>query len=84
MRAMAEDAQSVVRAAIESGTLRSLADLYTADAVFEGYLPGGIREAAGGRRPSHDPGSRDTMPAGVAPSAAWLRPPPTRRSTATA
>src|SRR5262245_29318087 len=47
MPAMAEDAQSVLRAAIEAGTLRSLTDLYASDAVFEGYLPGGIRDAPG-------------------------------------
>ena len=49
MRAMAEDALHVLRAAIESGTLRSLKDLYAADAVFEGYLPGGVRDASGPR-----------------------------------
>jgi Phosphotransferase enzyme family len=35
------------RAAIESGRFETLADLYAPDATFEGFLPGGVREAAG-------------------------------------
>src|SRR5438876_54791 len=33
------------RAALESGRLTGLADAYAPDAAFEGYLPGGLREA---------------------------------------
>jgi len=37
------------RAALESGRLTDLADAYAPDAAFEGYLPGGLREAHGPR-----------------------------------
>lgn len=35
------------RSAIESGSFETLADLYAPDATFEGFLPGGVREATG-------------------------------------
>ena len=35
------------RSAIESGRFETLADLYAPRATFEGFLPGGVREASG-------------------------------------
>jgi hypothetical protein len=35
------------RSAIEGGDFRPFADLYAADATFEGFLPGGVRAARG-------------------------------------
>jgi hypothetical protein len=36
-----------LRSAIQSGDFHQMADLYAADATFEGFLPGGIRQAVG-------------------------------------
>ncbi len=35
------------RSAIETGDFERIADAYAADATFEGFLPGGVREANG-------------------------------------
>ena len=35
------------RSAVDSGDFRGMAALYAADARFEGFLPGGVREAVG-------------------------------------